>query len=77
MQNSEEENERNVLTFDIVSMGQTCLKVDGDEVFRVNREAACSKCGFATVWVSVSFHGHYCSSDCLNQEWKDFEEANK
>lgn len=68
-------NQLSPFDFESIAMGETCLKVDGDEVFRVTRYGLCIKCGRDTAWVSVSFHGHYCSPDCLNLEWQEYAEA--
>lgn len=45
---------------------------DGDALFYTEPGGACAKCGKHCHYSSVSFMAWYCSSDCLNAEWKGF-----
>ncbi len=50
------------------------LYVEGDEVFRSNKEGSCI-CDKKTYWRSISFMDFpYCSVICLRLEWKRFIE---
>jgi endogenous inhibitor of DNA gyrase (YacG/DUF329 family) len=51
------------------------FEVDGDEVFKVSEPKKCCICGTITHYVSVSFAAFYCSKECLEIDWQEYEEA--
>ena len=48
---------------------------DGDTVFRSKELQPCKKCGEPTEYVSLAFHLHFCSDECLNLFWDDYNES--
>jgi hypothetical protein len=54
-------------------------EVDGDTVILVNEgvedEVNCATCGVPTRFLSLSFQGGFCSSECLNEMWDRYGEA--
>ena len=54
------------------------IEIDGDSLSRTLdtwEQCKVSECERLTRWVSLSFGSHYCSPECLKEEWEQYFRA--